>query len=61
MKQADALRSDKSIDASARDAAMLAIRQETERTLAQTMGAKVFATYQKYDEGWFGRLQGRGR
>ena len=61
MKQADALRGDKSMDATARDAAMLAIRRETERTLAQTMGAKAFATYQKYDQGWFGRLQGRGR
>jgi len=59
MKQADALRNDKSFDADARNAALTAIQQETERTLAQTMGAKAFNTYKKYDEGWFGRLGGR--
>jgi len=56
MKQADALRNDKSFDAEARSAALAAVQQETERTLAQTMGSKAFNTYKKYDEGWFGRL-----
>jgi len=56
MKQADALRNNKSFDADARNAALVAVQQETERTLQQTMGAKAFNTYKKYDEGWFGRL-----
>jgi hypothetical protein len=59
MQQATALRNNKSIEADSREAAMQAIRRETERTLAQAMGARAFATYQKYDEGWFSRLQGR--
>jgi hypothetical protein len=40
----------------ARLSALAAIRQETERALATTLGPKVFGTYQEYHGGWLQRL-----
>jgi len=60
MTHANELRKDQNVDPEIRRAALEAIRQETERTLAETLGPKVLATYQKYDRGWFEKLGGAG-
>lgn len=60
LAHANELRKDQNMAPELRRATLEAIRQETERTLAQTLGQKAFATYQKYDRGWFMRLGGPG-
>lgn len=50
------LRDDPSLDPAARQAALAAIRQETERSLTTALGANVFGTYQKYNGGWLNQL-----
>jgi hypothetical protein len=56
LRQANSIRKADGLDEAARQAALQAIRAETERTLMQTMGAKAFGTYQKFDNGWMDRL-----
>jgi hypothetical protein len=60
MKHANELRQDQNLPPEIREATLEAIRQETERTLAETLGNKAFATYQKHDRGWFKRLGNSG-
>ena len=53
---ANRLRGDQTLDPAARQAALAAVRQETERSLSATLGANVFGTYQKYNGGWLKQL-----
>ena len=39
-----------------RASALAAIRQETERVLTTTLGARVFSTYQEYHGDWIKQL-----
>jgi|GEM_PF-543301 len=56
---AQATRNDANLSAEARASALAAIRQETERTLAATLGSKVFNTYQEYHGNWLKQLNQR--
>ena len=56
MNQAGQLRADTSLNAEARAAALLAIRQESERSLLQSLGPKVFKTYQEYHGNWLNQV-----
>ena len=49
---AEALGADANLTSEARLSALAAIRKETERALATTLGPKVFSTYQEYHGGW---------
>ncbi|MFO1512339.1 MAG: hypothetical protein U1F83_05395 [Verrucomicrobiota bacterium] len=53
---ARATRADANLSDEARASALAAIRQETERALATTLGAKVFNTYQEYHGDWLKQL-----
>jgi len=53
---AQATRTDADLSAEARASALAAIRQETERALAATLGSKVFNTYQEYHGNWLQQL-----
>jgi hypothetical protein len=53
---AEAARGDASLSDEARASALTAIRLETARALATTLGAKVFNTYQEYHGDWLKRL-----
>ena len=53
---AEATRADANLSAEARAGALMAIRRETERALASTLGAKVFTTYQEYHGNWLNQL-----
>ena len=53
---AQAMRDDVGLSAEARASALAAIRQETERALAATLGSKVFSTYQEYHGNWLQQL-----
>lgn len=53
---AEAVGADPSLSDEARLSALAAIRQETERALATTLGSKVFSTYQEYHGDWLQRL-----
>lgn len=54
---ADQVRKNAGLSAEARVAQLAAIRQETERTLTETLGGKVFSTYQEYHGGWLRQLE----
>jgi hypothetical protein len=54
--QVQQLRDDPNISPDARQTALQAIQRETERTLAQTLGPKAFATYKQYSGAWLGEL-----
>jgi hypothetical protein len=53
---AQATLADANLSATARASALAAIRQETERALATTLGSKVFNTYQEYHGDWLKQL-----
>jgi hypothetical protein len=53
---AQVTRNDANLSAAARASALAAIRQETERALTTTLGAKVFSTYQEYHGDWLKQL-----
>ncbi len=53
---AETTRTDANLSAEARASALAAIRQETERALAATLGSKVFNTYQEYHGDWLKQL-----
>jgi len=53
---AEATRTAANLSAEARASALAAIRQETERALAATLGLKVFNTYQEYHGDWLKQL-----
>ena len=53
---AEATSTDVSLTPEARLNALAAIRKETERALATTLGPKVFSTYQEYHGGWLQNL-----
>jgi hypothetical protein len=54
--EADQVRKSPDLSAEARLAQLAAIRKETERTLAETLGGKVFSTYQEYHGDWLNQL-----
>jgi hypothetical protein len=53
---AEAVGADANLTPEARLSALAAIRKETERALATTLGPKVFGTYQEYHGGWLQNL-----
>jgi len=53
---AESARTDASLSDEARNRALIAIRQETERALTGTLGTKVFNTYQEYHGNWLKQL-----
>jgi hypothetical protein len=55
--EADQVRKSPDLSAETRLAQLAAIRQETERTLAETLGGKVFSTYQEYHGDWLKQLE----
>jgi hypothetical protein len=50
--QAEQVRNNQSLPAENRQAALTSIQQETQRTLTQTLGERVFSTYQEYSGDW---------
>lgn len=56
MAEADQIRKNTSLSAEARRAQLAAIRQETERALAEALGSRVFSTYQEYHGDWLPQL-----
>lgn len=57
MAEAAQIRKNPSLSAEARQAQLAAVRQETERALAETLGGRVFSTYQEYHGAWLPRLE----
>jgi hypothetical protein len=55
--EADQVRRNAELSAEARQAQLAALRQETERTLTETLGGNVFSTYQEYHGDWLQQLE----
>lgn len=55
-KAADDVRANSGLSPGAQQAALLAIQEETQKTLSQMLGQKVFATYQEYSGDWLPSL-----
>jgi hypothetical protein len=60
MTQAEEVRGDPNLSPEARQAALTAIQQETGQTMANTLGEKVFSTYQEYGGAWLNELNQGG-
>ena len=60
VSEAETVRNDTTLSAEERQAALTTIQQETEHTLAATLGNKVLATYLEYGGGWLTDLNRSG-
>ena len=60
MTQAEEVRGNPNLSPEARHAALTAIQQETGQTMANTLGEKVFSTYQEYGGAWLNELNQGG-